>query len=75
MAAKRPEALAGVRAFFGKVKGFFRDSWTELQKVVWPSREQVGRFTVVVIITVCAVSFFLWVWDKLLSGVTIRLFR
>lgn len=62
-------------SFLAKLRSFFRDSWTELQKVVWPSRQEVSRFTVVVIITVCAVSFFLWVWDTLLGTVTLRIFR
>ena len=61
--------------FLVKLRSFFQDSWTELQKVVWPSREQVGRFTVVVLITICVVSFFLWLWDTILSTVTSRLFR
>jgi preprotein translocase subunit SecE len=63
------------RVGLGKVKGFFEDSWSELQKVVWPNTEQVSRFTVVVMITVIAVGFFLWVWDTLLAGLTGRLFR
>ncbi|HUX22637.1 MAG TPA: preprotein translocase subunit SecE [Spirochaetia bacterium] len=49
-----------------KIVQFFRDSYAELKKVVWPSREEVGASTKVVIVSVIifavvlgAVDFFL----------------
>ena len=69
--------MAGVKtpSFVGKVKNYFLDSWTELKKVDWPKRDQVQKFTAVVLATVIAVSLFLYLWDQLVSAVSGRLFR
>lgn len=35
-----------------KIIQFFKDSYAELRKVVWPSREEVGSNTKVVLVSV-----------------------
>lgn len=50
----------------GKVIQFFKDSYGELRKVVWPSRENVVASTKVVIISTILVSIFLGLVDFLL---------
>ena len=45
-------AKAAVKNFFGKCAKFFRDTKSELKKVVWPSKEDVKTNTVVVLVTV-----------------------
>jgi len=35
-----------------KIIQYFKDSYAELKKVVWPSREEVGSSTKVVIVSV-----------------------
>ncbi len=50
----------------GKVIQFFKDSYGELRKVVWPSRENVVASTKVVIISTILVSVFLGLVDFLL---------
>lgn len=50
----------------GKVIQFFKDSYGELRKVVWPSRENVVASTKVVIISTILVSVFLGLIDFLL---------
>jgi preprotein translocase SecE subunit len=50
-----------------RVKGFFRDAWLELQKVIWPSREEVARMTALVIAVVVVVGVFIFVWSRLLE--------
>ena len=53
-----------------KLKKVFKDSISfvyeakeELSKIVWPSRDEVTSFTIVVIISVIMVSMFLWSID------------
>ncbi|ORC38195.1 preprotein translocase subunit SecE [Marispirochaeta aestuarii] len=42
---------------------FFRDSYAELRKVVWPSREEVGSSTKVVIISTIIFAALLGLFD------------
>ena len=46
---------------------FFRDSYAELRKVVWPSREEVGASTKVVIISTVIFAVVLGLVDFLLT--------
>jgi preprotein translocase subunit SecE len=46
---------------------FFRDSYAELKKVVWPSREEVGSSTKVVIISTIIFAVLLGLVDFLLT--------
>ena len=44
--------------------GYFRDSWRELQKVVWPARKEAMQFTWIVFLFVLILSLFLWAVDS-----------
>jgi preprotein translocase subunit SecE len=46
-----------------KIIAYVRDSKEELKKVTWPTREEVTSFTIVVVVTLLVVSFFLWFVD------------
>jgi len=54
---------------------FFRDSWMELKKVIWPTREEVVKMTGFVVFVVVLVGLFIYVWDQVLGQGTMRLFR
>ena len=49
-----------------KIVQFFKDSYAELRKVVWPSREDVVASTKVVVVSVVIVAAFLGLVDFLL---------
>jgi preprotein translocase subunit SecE len=49
-----------------KVVQFFKDSYGELKKVVWPSRENVVASTKVVVVSTLMVAVFLGLVDYLL---------
>ena len=49
-----------------KIVQFFRDSYAELKKVVWPSREEVASSTKVVIVSVIIFAAVLGAVDFLL---------
>ena len=42
---------------------FSGDSWTEVRKVVWPSRQETIQTTVLVLIVVLLMGIFLWLVD------------
>ena len=46
---------------------FFRDSWRELAKVVWPTRKETMQFTWIVFLFVIILSLFLWLIDSSLN--------
>ncbi len=46
---------------------FWRETIAELRKVVWPTRDQAVNLTVIVIVTVVAMSAFLGAVDYILT--------
>ena len=51
-----------------KIKKFFNDVYIELQKVAWPSREELIGSTAVVIAMSIVMAAFVGVVDKVLSA-------
>ena len=49
-----------------KIIAFFQDSYAELRKVVWPSRDEVGSSTKVVLVSVALFAAILGIVDFLL---------
>ena len=48
---------------WGKTKKFFRELRSELKKVVWPTREQVTKNTLVVAGCSAFVGVLIWLFD------------
>ncbi|MCJ7821659.1 MAG: preprotein translocase subunit SecE [Armatimonadetes bacterium] len=72
------ERVAGATrapSFWSKLKAFFRDSWLELQKVIWPSYEDVMKMTGLVVVVVFVVGIFIFLWDRILWMATRSLFE
>ena len=46
---------------------FCREAWDELRRVVWPSRKETVNTTGIVMAFVVAVSFYLFIVDKLIE--------
>jgi preprotein translocase SecE subunit len=46
---------------------FLRETFSELQKSVWPSREETARLTMVVIVLAIAAGFFLGGLDRIFA--------
>jgi preprotein translocase subunit SecE len=61
-------------SFWSRVQQFFRDSWLELRKVIWPTREEVLKMTALVVVVVTIVGIFMYGWDRVLAVITNRLF-
>ena len=56
---------------WGKVAKYFRELRSELKKVVWPTLQQVGKNTLVVLGCVLVVGIFIWLFD-FVAGVGIE---
>ncbi len=48
---------------FEKIKTFFKEVWTEVKKVNWPTRQETFRYTLLVIGISMAVAAFLGILD------------
>jgi preprotein translocase subunit SecE len=53
---RAPRERVGPRQYVGEVRG-------ELRKVAWPTREEVGRFSVIVLLTVIVLTAFIFAID------------
>lgn len=53
-----------------KVISFFSEVREELNKVVWPTREQTTRYTILVLIVAVATGLFLGGLDYILTAFT-----
>lgn len=51
------------RAFFD----LFKEAKAEIRKVVWPTRQETGQTTAIVVVVVLIVGLMLWGLDSLLS--------
>lgn len=52
---------------FGKIARFFRQVKAELKKVNWPNRSELSKNTVVVVMTIVALTIFIGAIDLILG--------
>lgn len=50
-----------------KIINYFQDITKEMQKVTWPSREELAESTKIVIVVTLIIALFTWVVDTALS--------
>jgi preprotein translocase SecE subunit len=58
------------RGRWARFKAYLRDSWLELQKVIWPAKEEVLKMTGLVVAVVMVVAVFIVAWDQVLVALT-----
>jgi len=46
-----------------RIRRFFQESWSELKKVTWPTREQTRNLTVLVFVISAVVGAYIAVFD------------
>ncbi len=46
-----------------RIRRYIAESWSELKKVTWPTREQTRNLTVLVFVISAAVGVFIAAWD------------
>ena len=62
-------------AVMKKIIQFFKDSFAELKKVTWPSRDEVLASTKVVLVTILLLALVLGIFDVILYQGLYLLFR
>lgn len=56
-----------------KIKTFFKEAWSELKKVNWPSRKETIKYTLTVIFILTVVALYLGGIDFLFTRVLNKL--
>jgi preprotein translocase subunit SecE len=64
-AVKKDDVKPG---FFKRVGKWFREMKSELKKVVWPTKKEVGNNTLVTLFMIVISALFLWGFDALAQG-------
>ena len=49
------------------LRRYFQESWAELKKVAWPTRETVIRLTVLVVAVSFAIGVYIFVLDQIFN--------
>ena len=63
--SKKPGFFSKVKNWFKGIGKFFRDTVSEMKKVVWPSKKQIINNTIVVIVVVIIAAIVVLVLDLL----------
>ena len=66
---KKTPLLARVKGFFSRIGKYFKDTKSELKKVVWPSRQDVKVKTITVIVVVLIAAVVLVLLDLAFGGI------
>ena len=59
----------GISEHGKRLLAYFKDSWREARKVVWPARREAIQMTAYVFAFVFVMALFLWLTDKTLEWV------
>ena len=62
-------AKAAVKNFGARVSKFFRDTKSELKKVVWPPKKDTKTNTIVVLVTVAIAAVVMILLDAIFGGI------
>ena len=55
------------KPFFARMKKYFKDTKSELKNVTWPSKEQLKKNTIVILVFIIIVGIFLFAFDMLFA--------
>ena len=69
MAEKTGKKPGKIKAFFSGIAKYFRDTRSEMKKVVWPSRKDVRTKTITVIVVVLIAAVVLILLDLAFGGI------
>ena len=69
--SKKPGFFSKVKNWFKGIGKFFRDTVSEMKKVVWPTPQKVAKNTGTVILCTAVIGAFIWIFDGV-AGLFIR---
>ena len=75
MAKPRIEGEGIFARMWHTIVHFLREVQVELKKTSWPTRDELTKFTIVVMVTIVIVSLFLFVSDLVIGQIANRLFH
>lgn len=55
------------KKMFSGISKYLKSVQTELKRVTWPSKQELKSSTIIVLITLFTVTFYLWLCDTVLS--------
>jgi len=58
-----------------RIRRYFEESYSELKKVTWPTREQVRHLTVLVFAISAVIGVFIAAWDAIFTEVLVAVTR
>ena len=73
--SKRPATGTQRPPLLTRIRQFLIEAWFELRKVLWPSKEEAIRFTLVVLGVIAIVALFIYVCDMTLTQLSGPLFN
>jgi preprotein translocase subunit SecE len=56
-----------------RLRRYLQESWSELKKVAWPTRDQVRNLTVLVFVVSAAIGAFIAAWDFVFTWIVQRI--
>jgi preprotein translocase subunit SecE len=62
-----------IRKGIDSVKKYIQNVRMELKRVTWPSKQELRASTIVVLLTLFAVTAYLWVWDSIFLKIFTKL--
>ena len=65
--------VAAPRSFPGRVVAFLRDVRAEIGKVPWPTRDEIRKATVVIVVFVTVLGMLIGIMDTLLQLVLVKM--
>ncbi|MBA4170037.1 MAG: preprotein translocase subunit SecE [Chloroflexi bacterium] len=57
------------------MRRYVGESWAELKKVVWPTRETVIRLTILVVVVSLIIGMYIFVLDRIFNTVLDQVLR
>ena len=57
------------------MRRYLGESWAELKKVVWPTRETVVRLTILVVVVSLLIGTYIFVLDRIFNTVLDQVLR
>ena len=73
--AKQGSAAAAKPNLFDKAKTFMNEVWTEMNKVTWPSPEEVKASTKIVLMILVILAVIIGVYDKVFEVIVVKLLQ
>jgi preprotein translocase subunit SecE len=74
MAARAASATEKAPGIVRKIVRFFTEAYAEMLKVIWPTFDDVRKFTVVVLLTVVVIAIFIYLCDVIFGRIALSLY-